>query len=325
MKIILSILLLCTFLLSSENKKVTILTDRAEFHMKSLIEWYKINKPEIQLNVIYIKDGLPIRALSDNSIDIIITNEVSNLGVLKEKGNLSNYYPKDYEYITKDLIKPGYGVISYRVRVFYYKNGKEPRSTSYLDLINNNETICIRPIEHNYNIGLAAQLLSVYDKETVQNIMNSIASKVTYIAGNDRDAVKGLYEGKCDIAIANTYYYAIMKNNPTQKEWVKDTSMYYPIEKELGTPILIGGIGITNTGVKNKIAIDFYNNIFSKELQTVMTNINYQYPVRLDIEYNDMLKSFNNNPKFLYTNLNELNKNREIAIEIVTKANKLVK
>lgn len=320
---LISTLLLLVSNVFAGSKEVNILTDRAEFHMKPIVDWYKENKPDVKLNITYTKDGLAIKALSDTSYDIILSNEVSNLSVLSEKGYLSSYKPEgNFE---SSLIKPGYGIVSYRARVFYHKKGTEPKVISYEDILfKNNVKYCIRPIDHNYNVGLATQLLSIYPESKVQLIFNKLASNTSFIGGNDREAVKGLYEGKCDIAIANTYYYAIMLNNPTQKAWAENSQLYFPIDGGQGTPILFGGIGLTKKGESNSYGKEFYNEIYSKEFQKMLTDITYQYPVRNDIELSPIVKSFNPDLKIIKMDLDDVAKYRETAIKIVTEANKLV-
>lgn len=316
---------MATSIFASETKEVSILTDRPEFHMKPIVNWYAENKPDVKLDITYIKDGLAIKAQSNNSYDIVISNEITNLGILKKKGVLSDYLPKGVEHIQENLIKPGYGVISYRARVFFHKKGTESKIHSYKDIIDTDVKICIRPIVHNYNIGLTAQLLTLYPEDIVEKIVNALAKKVTYVGGNDRESVKGLYEGKCDVAIANTYYMGVMKNIPSQKAWADYSEITFPNEHGVGSPILVSGLGITKTGVENPAAVDFYDNIFSKPFQTMLVETTYQYPVRDDVKLTEMVKSFNPNPKVIITDPTLLIENRNTAIELLNKASENAK
>jgi ABC-type dipeptide/oligopeptide/nickel transport system ATPase component len=48
--------------------------------------------------------------------------------------------------------------------------------------------------------------------------------------GNDRAQVKAIYEGQCDIAIINNYYFGKLKfsEDPKQREWTKNLKLIFP-------------------------------------------------------------------------------------------------
>ena len=52
--------------------------------------------------------------------------------------------------------------------------------------------------------------------------------------GNDRAQVKGIYEGLCDIAIINNYYFGKLKysEDPVQREWAKSMRLTFPNQEE---------------------------------------------------------------------------------------------
>ena len=66
--------------------------------------------------------------------------------------------------------------------------------------------------------------------------------------GNDRAQVKAIYEGQCDIAIINNYYFGKLKfsEDPKQREWTKNLKLIFPnqAEGDRGSHINISGGGV---------------------------------------------------------------------------------
>ena len=82
--------------------------------------------------------------------------------------------------------------------------------------------ICIRSGQHAYNVDLIASMIAhhggTWTEEWLKGVKANLARKP---AGNDRQQVKGVYAGECDLAIGNTYYMGAMLTNtkdPEQKE-----------------------------------------------------------------------------------------------------------
>src|SRR3546814_2320670 len=46
--------------------------------------------------------------------------------------------------------------------------------------------------------------------------------------GGDRDQVKAVAEGECDIALGNSYYYGAMLKIPEQKPWAEAVNLVFP-------------------------------------------------------------------------------------------------
>ena len=48
--------------------------------------------------------------------------------------------------------------------------------------------------------------------------------------GNDRAQVKAIFEGQCDIALINNYYFGKLKfsEDPEQREWINGLKLIFP-------------------------------------------------------------------------------------------------
>ncbi len=47
--------------------------------------------------------------------------------------------------------------------------------------------------------------------------------------GGDRDQVKSIWAGECDIAVGNTYYIGQMLSNPDEKEFADAVRIDFPV------------------------------------------------------------------------------------------------
>src|SRR3546814_3816595 len=64
--------------------------------------------------------------------------------------------------------------------------------------------------------------------------------------GGDRDQVKAVAEGECDIALGNSYYYGAMLKIPEQKPWAEAVNLVFPtIAGTKGTPVTVSGLALT--------------------------------------------------------------------------------
>ena len=115
--------------------------------------------------------------------------------------------------------------------------------------------ICTRPGSHAYNRSLLASIIAALGEKNAEKwakgLVNNLARKPE---GNDRAQAKAIFEGVCDIAIMNTYYYGKMKynkKNPEQKDWAKAINLIFTNQTDRGNHINVTGGGIVKYS-KNK-------------------------------------------------------------------------
>ena len=64
-------------------------------------------------------------------------------------------------------------------------------------------------------------------------------------AGGDREQARDILSGKCDLALGNTYYMALMtknEKNPEQKQWAGAIKILFPNAGDRGTHVNISGM-----------------------------------------------------------------------------------
>ena len=138
--------------------------------------------------------------------------------------------------------------------------------------------------------------------------------------GNDRDQVKAIYAGVCDVSIGNHYYYFKMMDDPNQIIWLEKVSPIFPNQDSYGSHVNISGIAIINN--KNYDAsIDFLEFLLSEEAQKIFANDNNEFPVNVNVKASERVQAQANNAKFDSIDLQEIASNRKAVLDILNKIN----
>ena len=137
-------------------------------------------------------------------------------------------------------------------------------------------------------------------------------------SGGDREQVRDVYSGQCDLALGNTYYMAAMLKNPDQKAWAESVRMIFPNVGDRGTHINVSGMALTAHAPNKGNAIKLMEFLASPEGQTLYTQINSEYPVDPKVPLSDMLAGWGKlKPDALP--LDNIAKYRKQASELVDK------
>lgn len=240
---------------------------------------------------------------SSSKADVFITADISNLTEAKNANLLSALDSQTL----KDLIPPylrdkdnQWFAITKRARIVVYaKNrGVDPSIIkTYEDLAKPSlkGKLLVRSATAAYSKTLLASII-VHDGENkardwAKGVLNNLASKPK---GGDRDQARKVYAGEADFAIINTYYIGLMKNskNPKDVEVANSLGIIFPNQDSYGTHINVSGMAMTKSSKNRKEAQAFMEFLLSKEVQEMLTNTNFEYPIRDDVPLNATIKSF---------------------------------
>lgn len=160
-----------------------------------------------------------------------------------------------------------------------------------------NGRVCTRPGSHVYNRALMASLIAHHGEDEAKrwatNLVNNLARKPQ---GNDRAQVKAIFEGACDVAIINNYYYGKMKysDETAQHDWAKAINIVFPNqgEEDRGAHINLSGAGIAKYSKNKEAALRLLEFLSAPEAQSLYAEINFEYPVNPLGEVSDELKSW---------------------------------
>lgn len=278
-------------LVSLTTADVNVITDRSDFHLNQIVQDYS-NKTGEKVNIFFTKDGILQRAQAEN-YDVMITKNSSNVVAAKELGLLkmlpeSLYHDLDINF--KDIDFTWFNM-SYRIRAFYVKKGFKNPPMTYDDLAKPQYKgkICIRSHTHEYNLELYGHLLTEMGKDEFTKWFKAFNSNLARKpVGNDRNQVKGVFKGECEIAIANTYYMGLMLNNPEQKAWTESVDLIIPNQtydyeiddykfNEYGAIALFSGVGVMNHSKNDPTK--FLKYLLSPTTQKGLSTHNFEYPL----------------------------------------------
>jgi len=234
--------------------------------------------------------------------DVLITVDAGRLHRAEEKDLLQEVNSQ----ILKDNIPSKYNSgnnkwfgLTYRARILAYsKDRVDPSELStYEDLANDKwkGRLLTRSSENIYNQSLLASILEAHGEEkTSEWARKVLANMARSPKGNDRDQVKAVASGEGDVAIVNTYYIGIMLNdaNVEERRAAEQVGIFFPNQGDRGTHINISGAGVTKYAPNRDNAIKLLEFLSGVEAQTVLANINYEYPANPNVEHSPLLQNW---------------------------------
>ena len=289
---------------SAAAAELNIYSHRQPFLIKPFIDAYKA-KTDTKINIVYASKGLAQRLQAEGArspADVILTVDIARLNVYADKDLLAVVNSETLKKnIPAHLRDPGdrWFAFSKRARVIAIsKQAKDASSIKrYEDLANPKwrGRICSRPGSHVYNRALIASMIHAGGVEAAQNwaqgVFDNLARRPQ---GNDRAQVKAVFEGVCDIAIINNYYFGKLKHSdkPNQRDWAAAVRLIFPNQGDRGTHVNISGGGVAKHSKHKSEAVRFLEFLTSKAAQDLYGAINYEYPVNPAVETPKELRSW---------------------------------
>ena len=259
----------------------------------------------VTVNTIYATEGLieRIKAEGENSpADVLLTAE---FGLLTEAVKAGITAPVTSAAIEASVPaelrdKDGRWVgLTRRARVlFVSKERVKDEAIAYEDLADPKwkGKICSRSGQHTYNIALVASMIAHLGPGKAEVWLKGVkANLAKKPSGSDRDQVKSVFAGECDIAIGNTYYMGQMSTNdkqPEQKEWAASVRLVFPNAGGRGTHTNISGAALMAHAPDKDNAVKLIEFLTTEKAQKLYAALNHEYPVRAGVEPSDLVKSW---------------------------------
>ena len=328
-KLTATVLLLCsTQVLANE---VNVYSAREEQLIKPLLDAFS-KDTGIKVNLVTGDDDPLLERLKregENSpADVLITADAGRLYRAVENGSLQPIQSaKLNQAIPAHLRDAGnqwFG-LTYRARVLFYNPAtvKAAELSTYEDLADPKwkGRICVRSSNSIYNQSLLASMIAAKGAAAAEQwAQGLVANFARPPNGGDRDQIKAVASGQCDIAIANTYYYAQMLygGDSEQKAAASKVKIFFPNQADRGTHINISGAGMTASAKNKDNAIKLLEYMTLDDAQRWYSTTNGEYPVKRGIEASPELKSWGTF-KSDALNLSVLGKNNAQAVMIMDK------
>ena len=142
--------------------------------------------------------------------------------------------------------------------------------------------------------------------------------------GNDRAQILAVAAGEADLAVANTYYLALMlsgKKGPEQQAAAKKVKPFFPNQDGRGTHMNISGGGILKHAPNKANAIKLLEFLLTKEAQQHIVNNTFEYPMIADVSPHPLVVNMGLDFKQdLKTKVVNYGKRQADALEVMTAA-----
>ena len=334
-KFILLVSIFFTFIGISKASEVNIFSAR---HYDSDVQLYEkfTQKTGIKVNVVSGKDkAIQKRIIEEGEsciADLYITADAGTLGAFQEKGMFQKVSSKILtKAIPSNFRSPYWFGIAKRARVIYYAPDRlsesDLKGLSYEDLSDPKwkGKVLIRKSNNVYNQSLVVSLIANNGKkktaEWAQGLVSNMARKPK---GNDRAQILGVVAGEGELAVANTYYIALMlsgKKGSEQQAAAKKVKPFFPNQDGRGTHMNISGGGVLKYAPNKINAIKLLEFLLTKEAQEHIVNNTFEYPMIEGVKANELIAQFGLNFKQdLKTKVSKYGKNQAEALRIMTEA-----
>ena len=285
---------------------VNVYSHRQPYLIEPLLDAFT-EKTGIKTKVLYSDKGLAQRLKSEgrnSPADLVLTVDIARLSTYDRMGLLAETSSDVLEANIPAHLRSDDNTwfgLSKRSRIIVTSQERVPLGEIMRveDLAKPewNGRVCTRPGSHVYNRALMASLIAHHGEDEAKrwatNLVNNLARKPQ---GNDRAQVKAIFEGVCDVAIINNYYYGKMKysDETAQHDWAKAINIVFPNqgEEDRGAHINLSGAGIAKYSKNKEAALRLLEFLSAPEAQSLYAEINFEYPVNPLGEVSDELKSW---------------------------------
>lgn len=314
----------------ADLNEVNVYSARKEALIKPLLDDFS-EKTGITVNLVTGKADALLKRLElegqNSPADILITTDAGRLYRAQEAQVLQAAIdPKIAQGVPANLKdKDGYwlGLTTRSRFIVYAKDRVKPSELSTYQALSDpkwKNRICVRSSNNIYNQSLVASMIA-NDGEaaTEQWAKGFVANFARKPNGGDRDQIKAVAAGQCDIALVNTYYLGQMLKDNKQKAIAEQVNVFWPNQNQGGAHINISGVGITQSAKNVAAANQLIAFLLSKEAQTWYAEVNNEYPVIADAPWSQTLKNWGTF-KGDDLNLEQLGKLNAQAVKIMDRA-----
>ena len=266
-------------------------------HYKADAELYSkfTNKTGIKVNLINGKAGALEKRMieegTDSSADLYITADAGRCGAFKAKGmTQGGLTSAAIKAAVPSNFRTSHWVgVAKRARIIYYApervSGAELSGLTYESLADPKwkGRLVIRKSSNIYNKSLVASLVKNNGKAaTAKWAEGVVANMARTPKGNDRAQIMAVAAGEADIAVANTYYLALMlsgNKGAEQQAAAKKVKAFFPNQNDRGTHMNISCATMVKGAPNKSNAIALVEYLLTPEAQEHFTNNTFEFPM----------------------------------------------
>ncbi|WP_206604685.1 Fe(3+) ABC transporter substrate-binding protein [Kineobactrum sediminis] len=326
-------MLLPALVACSKSETVNIYSARQESLIKPLLDRFT-SETGIEVNLVTgAGDALLARLSSEgrnSPADLLLTSDAGNLYRAQEAGVLQPAISAELEAAVPEHLRSPEGYwygLSLRARVIVYARDRvNPDQLSSYQALAEPQwegRICVRSSANIYNQSLVAGMLASEGVEaTDQWLQGFVGNFARPPQGGDRDQIKAVAAGQCDVALVNSYYLGAMLQSPEPEERAAATrvELFWPNQEGRGTHVNISGAGVTQAAKHPEQARRLIEFLLREESQRWYAESNNEYPVRPGVAPSELLLSWGSF-KADMINVSELGRLNAAAVMAMDRAN----
>ncbi len=296
------VLVLVLVLQTASAAEVNVYSARKEALIKPLFDRFTA-ETGIVVNLVTGKADALIKRLElegENSpADLLITVDAGRLhrarqaGVLQavESEVLNASIPASY----RDPAGYWYG-LSLRARIIVYNREQiNPEALNDYEQLADSRwrgQLCVRSSSNIYNQSLVASLIAHHGPAKTEHWARGlIANLARAPKGGDRDQIKAVAVGQCQLALVNSYYLAGMLHSrrPGEADAAGRVGLFWPNQTGRGAHVNISGAGVVAAAKNPSAAVHLLEYLVSDAAQKWYADSNHELPITPGLKHNDRL------------------------------------
>lgn len=316
----------------ASDEEVNVYSARKEQLIKPLLDEFT-QQTGVKVNLVTSKADALLKRLQtegmNSSADLLITTDVGRLYRAKEADVVQPAITPDLQKQVPINLQDSENYwlgLTTRARVIVYATDRvKPAELSTYEALAEPQwknRLCIRSSDNIYNQSLVSSMIANKGEqataEWAEGLVNNFARKPK---GGDRDQIKAVAAGQCDIAVVNTYYLGQMLTSQDAKEKAagQAVSVFWPNQADRGAHINVSGVAVTKAAKNKDNALKLIAFLLSEDAQKWYAETNNEYPVLEGVEVSHILKNWGDF-KSDALNLSELGKHNLEAVRLMDRA-----
>ena len=286
-------------------EELNVYSARQEALIKPLLDRFS-DETGITVNLVTGKgDALLTRLRSEGKnspADVLLTTDAGRLYRAQEAGVLQAMASDRLNKLVPDHLRSAEGYwygLSVRARgIVYALDRVQPGELSSYEALAGPDwkgRVCIRSSGNIYNQSLVAGMIASEGLEKTGTWLTAFVPNFARPPqGGDRDQIKAVAAGQCDVAVVNSYYLGGMINSGDEEQQAAAArvGIFWPNQDTRGTHINVSGAGVTAAASNPEAALALIEFLANDDSQRWYAETNNEYPVRDTVEPSDLLKSW---------------------------------
>ncbi|MSP49583.1 MAG: Fe(3+) ABC transporter substrate-binding protein [Alphaproteobacteria bacterium] len=286
-------------------EEVNLYSYRQEALIKPLLDAFT-RKSKIKVNLISGGEDALIERLkaegAASPADLLMTVDAGRLIRAKELGLFQPVKSPGIEEVVPPQLRDPEGnwtALSVRARPIMYAADRVNPSvlSTYEDLASAKwkGKVCVRSSSHVYNQSMLSAMIEAVGSTKAEAWAKGLADNLARTPqGGDRDQLKALAAGECDVALVNTYYLAGMlaSKDPADRAVASKVKVFWPNQSDRGVHVNVSGIAVTKSARNILQAVALIEFLLSDEAQKIYAEVVGEFPVKAGIARSSPVASF---------------------------------